>query len=95
MDMSLLTATLEWSGSLLSIAGAHFNANGSPFRAYLCWIPSSMLLIAFAVVTGHWGLCAMQLSFLAYNLRGHWFWRRGVMAPRNEESGTPSLLRTH
>lgn len=77
---------LEWTGSLLSVAGAYANAVGQPSRAYFFWIPSAVLLVLFSTLTGHWGLLLMQSVFLFLNLKGSAYWRSRTKRSERERS---------
>jgi hypothetical protein len=49
---------LEWSGSLLAIAGALLlsaNVKASPW-AFVIYLVSSVLLVAYAILANAWGL---------------------------------------
>ena len=71
-----LNLLLEWTGVVLSIAGAWLHSSGASQarRAYTLWVISSVILFIYASLTDQFGILLLQAVFFWINLRGlsHW-----------------------
>lgn len=79
---------VEWGGAALGMLGSAVLAAHAPWSrmGWLIWIASNLLLIAYTVAIGSWGLLSMQAFYMVTSTVGAWrSFRRG---PANEGSAT-------
>lgn len=82
---------LEWTGTVLGIAGAVLLAlNGRHAKwGWPIWVVSNFCFVVFGLVTGAYGLATMQSAFMATSTLGCWKWivlpyRAAAKPPRFE-----------
>lgn len=91
---------LENAAAVLGVTGAFLLAIRSRVAgwAFVLWLGSNALWIAFGVAKGHWGLVAQNVVFAVTSGIGIWTWlvrpwqrkRRQVVAGQRAAEGTAS-----
>lgn len=69
---------LEWSATVLSVAGAILNANKF-IAGFYVWSLANLLWIFFGIKYKHWGLVVMNIVFLCINAWGTFTWWRNPL----------------
>lgn len=73
MPATSLSTSLEWSGSLLGLAGAYLVATHSQSVAvagWLAFLAANVAMIGFAVSIKRYGLLLQQVGFMGSSLLG-------------------------
>lgn len=76
----MLIDTLEWAGSILGLLGACVLATHTRFSRYgwLAFLGANVVMIAFALEIGRYGLLVQQVGFMGTSLLG--LYRAGMLA---------------
>lgn len=65
---------LEWSATALSLLGAVYNTF-LRIEGFYIWIVANLLWMLFSVKYRHWGLFALNLAYMGFNIWAIMFWK--------------------
>jgi nicotinamide riboside transporter PnuC len=66
--------SFEWIGSILGMAGAFLVAINGKYapHGWICFLLANIVMIAFSVESGLYGILCQQIVFMATSLLGLW-----------------------
>ncbi len=74
IEKNLKDHIIEWSATVLSLLGAIYNTF-LRIEGFYIWIIANALWMLFSVKYKHWGLFALNLAYMGFNVWAIIFWK--------------------